>query len=201
MLIAHNKTIGDFLPLLFWGWGWGWGWGLGGWGWGRCGGGGGERYNTIVYTGMPPRKLEFVPVGEMSNNPALIYMHACNIDNHYNGVIMGAKASQITSLTIVYSIVYSDADQRKHQSSASLAFVRGIHRWPVNSPHKWPVTRKMFPFDDVIMNTHRFIWYVAYKDASRAGCFCFMLSCIWCICYVSIFYVSSKQFRMQRVKT
>ena len=47
---------------------------------------------------------------------------------HYNDVIMGAIASQITSLTIVYSIVYSDADQRKHQSSASLAFARGIHR-------------------------------------------------------------------------
>ena len=70
---------------------------------------------------------------------------------HYNDVIMGAIASQITSLTIVYATVYSDADQRKHQSSASLAFVRGIHRAPVNSPHKWPVTRKMFPFDDVIM--------------------------------------------------
>ena len=70
---------------------------------------------------------------------------------HYGDVIMDAIASQITSLTIVYSIVYSDADQRKHQSSASLAFVRGIHRGPVNSPHKWPVTRKMFPFDDVIM--------------------------------------------------
>ena len=67
-------------------------------------------------------------------------------------VIMSAMASQITSLTIVYLCVYSSADQRKHQSSASLAFVRGIHRWPVNSPHKWPVTRKMFPFDDVIMN-------------------------------------------------
>ena len=64
---------------------------------------------------------------------------------------MGAIASQITSLAIVYSTVYSDADQRKHQSSASLAFVRGNHRWPVNSPHKWPVTRKMFPFDDVTM--------------------------------------------------
>ena len=59
----------------------------------------------------------------------------------------------ITSLTIVYSTVYSGADQRKHQSSASLAFVWGIHQWPVNSPHKWPVTRKMFPFDDVIMHT------------------------------------------------
>ena len=64
---------------------------------------------------------------------------------------MDAIASQITNITIVYSIVYSDADQRKHQSSASLAFVRGIRRGPVNSPHKWPVTRKMFPFDDVIM--------------------------------------------------
>ena len=52
---------------------------------------------------------------------------------------------------IVDSTVYSGADQRKHQGSASLAFVRGIHRWPVNSPHKWPVTRKMFPFDEVIM--------------------------------------------------
>ena len=64
---------------------------------------------------------------------------------------MGAVASQITSLTIVYSTVYSGTDQTKHQSSASLAFVRGIHRGPVNSPHKWPVTRKMFPFDDVVM--------------------------------------------------
>ena len=71
--------------------------------------------------------------------------------SYYSDVIMGALASQITSLTTVYSTVYSDADQRKHQSSASLAFVRGFHRGPVNSPHKWPVTRKMFPFDDVIM--------------------------------------------------
>ena len=66
---------------------------------------------------------------------------------------MSVRASQITSLTIVYSIVYSDADQRKHQSSASLAFVWGIHRGPVSSPHKGPVTRKMFPFDDVIMKS------------------------------------------------
>ena len=67
---------------------------------------------------------------------------------------MSTMACQITSLTIVYSTVYSSADQRKHQSSASLAFVRGTHRWPVNSPHKWPVTRKISPLDDVIMWTH-----------------------------------------------
>ena len=48
--------------------------------------------------------------------------------SNYSDVIMDAIISQITSLTIVYSTVYSDADQRKHQSSASLAFVRGIHR-------------------------------------------------------------------------
>ena len=64
---------------------------------------------------------------------------------------MGAMVSQITSVTIVYSAVYSGADQRKHENPASLAFVRGIHRGPVISPHKGPITRKMFPFDDVIM--------------------------------------------------
>ena len=52
---------------------------------------------------------------------------------------MGVIASQITSLTTVYSTIYSDADQRKHQSSASQAFLRGIQRGPVNSPNKWPV--------------------------------------------------------------
>ena len=76
---------------------------------------------------------------------------------------MGAIASQITSHTIVYSTVYSVADQRKHQSSASLAFVWGIHQGPVNSPHKWPVKRKMFPFDDVIM-------HIAYSGHSPWWC-------------------------------
>ena len=80
----------------------------------------------------------------------------CNVPHHYNDVIMGAIASQITSLTIVYSTVYSGAYQRKHQSSASLDFVRANHRGPVNSPHKWPVTRQMFPFDDVIMPKYIF---------------------------------------------
>ena len=78
--------------------------------------------------------------------------HAFCLIIHYGDVIMGMIASQITSLTIVYSTIYSDADQRKHQSFSSLAFVCGIHQRPVNSPHKWQVTRKMFPFDDVIMH-------------------------------------------------
>ena len=77
---------------------------------------------------------------------------------HYSDVIMGTMASQITSLRVVYSAVYSGAVQRKQQSSASLAFVREIHQWPVNSPHKGPVTRKMFPFDDVIMVEFRVPW-------------------------------------------
>ena len=83
--------------------------------------------------------------------PPKLYSYKKIWNSHQNDVIMSAMASQITNLTIVCSTVYSGADQRKHQSSASLAFVRGIHRWPVNSPHKRPVTRKMFPFDDVVM--------------------------------------------------
>ena len=70
---------------------------------------------------------------------------------HFSDVIMGMMLSQITRLTIIYSTVYSGADQRKHQSSTSLAFVWWIYRWLVNSPHKWPVMQKMFLFHDVIM--------------------------------------------------
>ena len=96
--------------------------------------------------------------------------------SHYGDVIMGAIASQITSLTIVYSTVYSDADQRKHQSAASLALVRGIHRGPVNSPHKWPVTRKMFPFDDFIMLGTQYI-----PLCVEGFCWVFALFCIRCL--------------------
>ena len=86
---------------------------------------------------------------------SLTHLPYCRI--HYDDVIMTMLASQITSLAVVYSIVYSGVNQRKHQSSASLAFVREIHRGPVNFPHKWPVTRKMFPFDDVIMYMRQWI--------------------------------------------
>ena len=81
----------------------------------------------------------------------LIEIYREHIPCHYSDGMMSAVAFQITSLTVVYPTVYSGADLRKYQSSASLAFGRGIHRWPVNSPHRGPVTRKVFPFDDVIM--------------------------------------------------
>ena len=75
----------------------------------------------------------------------------CSLWWHYNDVIMDAMASQITSLPIINSTVYSRLRSKEHQSSASLAFVWGIHHWLVSSPHKGPVTWQMFPFDDVIM--------------------------------------------------
>ena len=71
---------------------------------------------------------------------------------HYSDVKMSSVASQITSVSHVWPTVCSGTDQRKYKSSQSLSFVRGIHRSPVNSPHNKPVTRKMFTFDDVIVN-------------------------------------------------
>ena len=70
---------------------------------------------------------------------------------HYSDAILSAMASQITGVSMVSSTVFPGAYQRKHQCSASLALVREIHRWPLNSPHKGPITKEMFPFDDVIM--------------------------------------------------
>ena len=86
--------------------------------------------------------------------------------NKNNDVIMSVMASEIAGPTIVYSTVYSGTDDRKHQSSASLAFVRWIHRWPVNSPHKRPVTRKKFPLNDVIMQNHS-----AHMCYSHTACY------------------------------
>ena len=119
-----------------------------------------ERWHLYIESGS-----WWLLPGLISVYPIMLSSHWKSFeDRHYNDVTMGMIASQITSLTIVYSIVYSDADQRKHQSSASLAFVRGIHRGPVNSPHKWAVTRKMLPFDDVIMGI---VWVLDIKMSSR----------------------------------
>ena len=96
---------------------------------------------------------------------------------------MQSNPIQITSLTSVYSTVYSGAGQRKHQSSASLTFVRGIHQWPVNSPHKGPVTRKTFPFDNVIMSrgiqSVRWIPLQKVSNAELWGFLCFQLEKLW----------------------
>ena len=85
-----------------------------------------------------------LPIGLLGTKFALQW-------RHYDVIV----TSQITSVSIVCSNVGSGADKRKHQSSASLAFVRGIHWKPVDSPHKGLVTRKMFPCNDVIMTLKR----------------------------------------------
>ena len=95
------------------------------------------------------------------------FVYNSSILFNISDVTMSTIASQITSLTIVYSTVYSGPDQTKYQSSASLAFVWGIQRGPVNSPHKWPVTRKMFTFDNVIMTC----------------CICVVNRCLWIFVY------------------
>ena len=95
---------------------------------------------------------------------------------HYSEVKMDMMASQITSITIVFSTVYSDADQRKFQSSASLAFVRGNHRGPVNSPHKGPVARKMFQFDDVIMGCPMYVFVCNTMTINCFSIFWFSIS-------------------------
>ena len=100
-----------------------------------------EYHVTMAAQGQNNIRLSFCPYHTQFVSPW----------KHSNDIIMGAMASQITSLSIVYSTVYSRRTSKEHQSSASLAVVRGIHSWPVNSPHKGPVTRKVFPFDDVII--------------------------------------------------
>ena len=99
------------------------------------------------------------------------WLNAWRPSNHYSDIIMGTMASQITSRTIVCSTVHSGTDKRKHQSSASLAFVRGTHWWPMNSPHKGPVTQKMFPFDDII---------VAFMRQLTGSCLVQVMAChLW----------------------
>ena len=130
---------------------------------------------------------------------------------------MDTVASQITSLTIVYSTVWSDAGQGKHQSFELLAFVRGIHRGQVNSPHKGPVTRKMFPFDDVIMvckqSTYNAIWIsgdhclkqtlktppLHVRKSSAGGYdFCWV-QCLTCVQTISLIIAERYHFVLGRV--
>ena len=93
---------------------------------------------------------------------------------------MSAIASQTTGVSIVCLTDCPGANQRIHQNSASLAFVRGIHRWPMNSPYKGPVTPKMFPFDDVIMAESNFIsWY--HHDVYESSSTLYKTSLVCCI--------------------
>ena len=95
------------------------------------------------------------------------------METRYTDVIMTTIASQITSLTIVYSTVYSDADQRKTSKLRVTGLCVGNSPGPVNSPHKGPVTRKMFPFDDVIMRLGiACLWggeYAAFPQMQNIG--------------------------------
>ena len=105
-------------------------------------------------------------------------------EGRYNDVIMSVMASQITGVSIVCSTVGSGADQRKYQSSASLALVQGIHRWPTYSLHKRPVTQKGLSFDDVIMSN------LAYGKTRT-----FVLSLfIWKCSYIVYLWTNSYQW-------
>ena len=112
------------------------------------------------------------------------------VSEHYSDVIMSAMASQ-SNVSIGCSAVCSGADQRKHQSSAALVFVMGIHRWSVGSPYMYigPVTRKMFPFDDVIMRdrTIRIRIFCVFRNESITISSWILFRCIplgHCMCYL-----------------
>ena len=110
---------------------------------------------------------------------------------HYNDIIMSMMASQITRVSIVCSTICWGADQRKHQSFTSLTFVREIHQWLVDSPHKGPVTWKMFPFDDIIMwpfvmECHKLLKQLFKKQSS---CRLFEMPCWpWDVTVMFYFY-------------
>ena len=99
------------------------------------------RMTALIFTGDVTSSMNTNAVN-LTTFPFLWCYPVGSLD--HSDVIMDAMASQITSLTIIYSTVYSDADHRRHQSSASLAFVRGIHRSPVNSPHNGQWRGKCF---------------------------------------------------------
>ena len=91
--------------------------------------------------------------GTIEQSGCIIILLICfHLHSSHSDAVTSKRARyQITGVSIVCSIVCSGANRTKHQSSATMAFLRGIHRWPLKPPHKGPVTRKMFPFDDVIM--------------------------------------------------
>ena len=110
------------------------------------------------------------------NDDAMLSMSSFHWQlQYYNDVIMSVIASQTTGDSIYYSTVFFlfffCADQRWYRSSASLAFVRGSHRWPVNSPRKRPVTGKMFPFDDVVIHRDEIICFTPFNCEKMVAAF------------------------------
>ena len=95
----------------------------------------------------------------------------------YTDVTMGTIASKITSFTIVYSTVYSDADQRKYQSSASLAFVQG------NSPEAGEFPAQMASYEENVS-----IWWRLHV-LSRLTFNLKTHSCLWWIFWPMTIYV------------
>ena len=124
-----------------------------------------QWYEFALTLGIPEADLV-----ELEGQHAPSSMERLNrVGTHYSYAILSAMASHITGVSIVCSTVGSGADQRKHQSSATLAFGWGIHRWPVNSPHKGLVTRKMFPFDGITM-ARDFNHYKRHSIHNRTFC-------------------------------
>ena len=121
-----------------------------------------RRQRSIPLGGRYRQVSLYIATGPRSHKTPVLFR--CSSPPHSSDVIMGAMTSHITGVSVIYSTVCSGADQRKYQSFTSFVSVRGIHRWPVNSPHKGPVTRKKFPFDGVIMlprnseNKHIRLW-------------------------------------------
>ena len=104
---------------------------------------------------------------------------------YYSDAIMSTMTSQITGVLIVCLTICSEADQRKHQRSVSLAYVRGIHRWPMDSFHKGLVKRKIFPFGGVMMlwNQHprKGIQYIPRNMHTAFALLCFVVVIHWLI--------------------
>ena len=139
----------------------------------------GITWKTLVQYKISYGNIQFIWTFTWNIWLAISYEWASKSPYHYDDVIMSAMASQITSLMIVYPIVYSGADQTKHQSSASPAFVRWIHPWPLNFPHKGPVTWKMFPFDNVIMLAYTMAVNDLTKKNTRITEKCFIWNINW----------------------
>ena len=109
------------------------------------------HYSGVIMGAMASQITSFATCCPAARLPSVPSDSRCEDRRRVSRSGTAADSGGQDGFAIVYSTIYSGVDRRKHQSSASLAFVREIHRWPVNSPHKGPVMRKMFPFDDVTM--------------------------------------------------